>query len=50
MPSEDIDNKSFDKEAFINWVESFNWTPEETKGWETFKLMLREYKGNNDDK
>jgi hypothetical protein len=31
------------KEAFIDWVESFNWTQDEKKGWETFKQMLRDF-------
>lgn len=31
------------KEAFIDWVESFNWTQDENKGWETFKQMLRDF-------
>lgn len=31
------------KEAFIDWVESFNWTQDEKKVWETFKQMLRDF-------
>lgn len=34
---------NINKEDFIDWVESFNWTQEEKKGWETFKQMLRDF-------
>ena len=34
---------NINKEDFIDWVESFNWTQEEKKGWETFKQMLRAF-------
>ena len=34
---------NINKEDFIDWVESFNWTQEEKKNWETFKQMLRDF-------